>query len=453
MTRIGRNPGLRRLPLAFIVSAGGAVLIGLQMPRLFDSPSAVPIGIAVSFVFLIVLIFCVAVLPYRQLSWDERAGTATFGRRTVPLSSVTRAVRSVSQSSGSISIVYRFFSTEGPSVRVLVAGRPMTGIDQDALAELRRFIEAVPIADPPQKDGLTDEQSTVADAISDLEGSSDVGKRLLLEELDGALGPEEQPDGGATAPGTRTPLDPLAPPPPARESDVPTRPSLSSEEAAALAEQWERDDRDAAACIAENRVSAATVRRVFFWATVLAAIAAAAGIAFGVVLETIDGWIDSDTNDVISLTVAGSAVVGVLSYFGWCAAADAHVRRRQALARLWLESRGPEQRTRGLAPQLLEPWAEPAPGTRLIRALAYVGSTLGGLGLLVPLAVVLADDDDLTPIAILVTALIGAVMMGLSIVGFVRTARARRESRRQFVLLAGWRLFPPDVEVAQDADR
>ncbi|MFJ2370629.1 hypothetical protein [Microbacterium sp. NPDC087665] len=449
MTRIGRNPGLRRLPLAIVVSAGGAVAIGLQMPRIFDAPSAVPIGIAVSFVFLLVLIFCAAVLPYGLLSWDERAGTATFGRRTVPLATITRVVRSVSAAGGVVSIVYRFFSTDGPSVRVLVAGRPMKGIDQEALTELRRFIRALPIVEPPRTDGLTDEQSAVVDAMSDVGGRSSVGKRLLLEELEAILGPEH-PSDLMNTPQMPTPGGTLTP---AAHADAgKAGPVLSAQEATALAEQWERDDRDAAAYLADKRIAAAIVRRVFFWVTVLAVVVAAGAIVAGVVIETTHGWVDSDTNDLLGIALVGCGVVGGLSYFGWCAAADAHVRRLQALGRAWLDSRDLEQRTRGLAPELLAAWTQPAPGTRLIRAVCYVTASLSGLALIAVPVIITTEEDILTPAALLWTTIIAIVVLGLSIVGFVVTARARREARQQFVLLAGWRLMPPKVEPAAEVE-
>jgi hypothetical protein len=446
MTRIGRNPGLRRLPLIVVVCAIGAVIIGAQMPRLFDSPLAFPVGAAAWFVGLLALVLGLSVLPYRSLSWDEHAGTATFGSSSVPLSSITRVERAVSAGAGSVSIVYRFFAADGPTVRVLVAGRPMKGLDLDDLVEFRRFVAALPIVEPTRVDGLTDEQSTVVDALSDTGGRSDVGKRLLLEELaalidpNGTARPAEhgQPDAEG---------DPVAPPlPPAPGSESTPRTVLSAEEADVLERRWQRDDEDAVAFLSTQSVPAATARRVFFWITALAVLAAVVAIVIAVVLEQSNGSLDSDTNDLVGLAVISSAVVGAVAYLAWCAAADAQVRRIQALAREWLASRDPEQRTRGLAAPFLSAWTEPAPGTRLIRALSYVGATLGGLVVLVVIVVAVIEDEVLPPLGLSLAAAIGVAITAASIVGFVSTGRSRRKAREQLVLLAGWRLVPPDVE-------
>ncbi|PSL38332.1 hypothetical protein CLV49_1951 [Labedella gwakjiensis] len=190
MTRIGRNPVIGAARLTSVLSAIFGLAVGSAVSRMTDGAVGYEIAVLVSAAAFFGLVFGIAALLHRSLDWDEQAGTVSFWRHTVPLASITRVERSLSVGVGtSVSLSYRFVSTEGPSVRILVAGRPLKGLDHEGLDSLRRLVEAAPIAEPALVDELTDEHNVLVDGLSESEGRTAVGKLLLLRELDRLIDP------------------------------------------------------------------------------------------------------------------------------------------------------------------------------------------------------------------------------------------------------------------------
>jgi hypothetical protein len=463
VTRIGRNPAMGSLRFILIVCVIVGFLLGSPLTRVTDGEVPYPVGVALSIALLIAVILGLTAILYRPLTWDQRAGTASFGGRTVPLASVTRVVRGISAGSGAAYLTYRFFSTEGPSVRVLIAGSPMKGLDAPAVAELIRFVEAAPITEPMRTGGLSDQQAAVADALTESGGKSEVGKRLLLEELRSIVAAQ---DTGATPGGASSgiapsetaaasaPADPSAPPVPlvplgAGDTEAARRPRMSNDEARALEEQWAEDDADAARYLRAHPTPFVTLRRVLVLSIVVAALVSVVALVVTVVAETTTGSrLDEDANDLAALWIVGPGLLGVALYIAWCIAADAQVGRLQTTANAWLQTRDPQQRTRGLAVPLLAAWAQPAPGTRTARALGFAGSTVGGLAFLIGVVLFFDDSEDFFgdgtgPLVATLFAVIGGAILVAGIVGLVWSYRRRRAGARELVLLAGWRLDPP----------
>lgn len=454
MTRIGRNPALGRIPFIVVVCVIGGFLLGSPLTRLTDGEVPYLVGAAASVGLLLVLIFGLTAILYRPLAWDPRAGTASFGGRTVPLASVTRAVRGLSAGAGAAYLTYRFFSTDGPSVRVLVAGQPLKGLDAEGVAELIRFVEAAPIAERSRPGGLSDQQAALADALTESGGKSEVGKRLVLEELRSLF--EAKTPGAPTVPDTgtaeATSRDPLAPPIAldAAGMELPDRPRMTQGEVEDLVRQWEEDDADADAYLRAHPAPFVTLRPILVLLIVIAALVSAIALVVAVVAETTSGSrLDEDANAVASLWIVGPGLLSVLLYLVWCGMADAQVRHLQRVAHAWLATRDPQQRTRGLAAPLLNAWGQPAPGTRSARAFGFAGSVVGGLAFLIGLVLFFDDSDDFLDadgplLATLLTVIGGAVLVA-GIVGLVWSYRRRRAGARELVVLAGWRLDPPFV--------
>ncbi|RUR01728.1 hypothetical protein [Labedella endophytica] len=446
MTRIGRNPVIGAARLTSVVSAIFGLAFGSAVSRMTDGAIAYELAVLVSAAAFFGLVYGIAGLLYRSLVWDERAGTVSFGRHTVPLASITRVERTLSTgATTNVYLSYRFVSTEGPSVRILVAGRPLKGLDREGLDDLRRLVEAAPIAEPAPVEDLTDEQNVLVDELSESGGRSAVGKRLLLRELDRALDPRgATATGSADAIGARDvlPRDPLAPS--SSGPDTAARPTISGRELARLERLWHEDDDDAAAYVRAHPVPTGA-RRFFSWLTLASGILSPAALAIMLVIQAVAGaLIDTDLSDTLIVVFAGAAVVGILAFLCWCAAADVQVRRLQSRAVAWQETRGPEERERGLATPLLGGWLEPAPGTRTARALGVLVASLSALAVLVGI-VLLGYPDTLDAGAAAVMAGVGAVVLAASIAGLMWTTRKRRMSNRELVRLAGRRMSLPDV--------
>jgi hypothetical protein len=456
MTRIGRHPAIRSLRFIVIVCVIGGFLLGAPLTRITDGEVPYPVGVALSIALLLALILGLTAIMYRPVAWDPGSGTVSLAGRTVALSSITRVVRVLSTGNGAGYLTYRFYSTDGPSARVLVAGRPMRGLVGGEIDELLRLVEAAPIADPVRADGLSGQQAALADTLSETGGKSEVGKRLLVEELqtmigarstvptaDGEAGRANQLDASG-APVRRDP-DPAAPPIPAGAGvPLPDRPRMSQREAEELERRWEEDDADATRFLASRPAPFRTIRPVLILLIVVAALLSGVALVIAVVAENARGSLLGDDNDLASLAIVGPGLLGVVLYMAWCAAADAQVRHKQRTAHEWLATRDDGQRQRGLAAPLLAAWGEPAPGTRLARALGFAGSTLGGLAFLVGL-VLFFTEDETGPVVAATFVLVGGAVLTAGTVGIVWSYRRRRTANRELVLLAGWRLDPPFV--------
>lgn len=436
MIRIGGNPTLRSLPLV----AGVAAVLGLVLAgpvSLLVAAAGVPEAGSWVLAFVLVwavlggLIVGIAGIAYGSVHWDPDARVARLRGRTVPLESITEAWRALSSSSqyGTAYLAYRFVSTEGASVRVLVAGRPMRGLDAEGIAALGRFVAELPLELPKPaavdagRNALTERQKAAAVNLTDGGGRSRVARETLLEELGAAQGV--------------TPAPPAAPP---VYPDDPDR-FITAARADRLAREWGADDALAATLLDGLPRTARRLRRLFFWLQVALFGVAAVVLIAAVVQETIDGPLGSVDNDVVTLFFVGGGLSGLLAHLAWCAAADVDVRARRRAAREWRAARSDDERRRGLPAPFLLAWGES--GLRLLAASGFVVATLG---LLVALAsIFLFTMEDLSAAPGSAVLIVGVLMIAAAVAAFVRVQRQKRRDAEELVVLGGWRLLPPEI--------
>ncbi|WP_285037671.1 hypothetical protein [Plantibacter sp. ME-Dv--P-095] len=135
----------------------------------------------------------------------------------------------------------------------------------------------------------------------------------------------------------------------------------------------------------------------------------------------------SDANAFVAVAVVGSAL---LAFVAWIVGGIARAREISIAQRFsldWLDSRGPEQRRRGLPPVLLQHFLGPIPASRLFAAGAYAGTCLGGVGILAG-ALLSVDPEELGatgPIMLGVSLALTAVGTVLFIVRWRRVKRQR----------------------------
>ncbi|WP_157580041.1 MULTISPECIES: hypothetical protein [unclassified Plantibacter] len=143
-----------------------------------------------------------------------------------------------------------------------------------------------------------------------------------------------------------------------------------------------------------------------------------------------EGFLDrlpSDANAFVAVAVVGSAL---LAFVAWMVGGIARAREISIAQRFsldWLDSRGPEQRRRGLPPVLLQHFLGPIPASRLFAAGAYAGTCLGGVGILAG-ALLSVDPEELGatgPIMLGVSVVLAAVGTVLFIVRWRRVKRQR----------------------------
>lgn len=459
MIRIGRNPAVASLRSILFLSATSSLVLAVPLSQLFDNQFGYAFGYLVSLVAMLGLIFGIVGILYRPFEWDPAQRLARFGRRTVPLDSITEAWRHDSTGRGPAGyLTYRFVSSDGPSVRVLVAGTPIKGLDQPGMAELVRFISALPNVATGSGNGLTEDQNAIVNSMNPDGSKSRVGRRMLIAELETVLAPVGTLPVGTLPDGTvpdliapnsaasnqieyAVPETSTARLGPAEQSD---RPTITLTEAAALERAWQADDEDAARFLAEHRRVASVARRVLFWLIVVAGLIGTTALVLAVVRELAKGsFLDSDTNDFVAGVIGPAILGGVLLYIGWCVAADADVRNLRRTATAWLENRDAGARIRGLPIPLHAGWQQPAPGTRLRNTLGFLGGIISLIAVVAgPL---MLTEKDIAPAISLTVLVLGLLVLTLSVLAFVRSFRQRRDSSRQFVILGGWRLVPPDV--------
>ncbi|MCS5720643.1 hypothetical protein N1028_03890 [Herbiconiux sp. CPCC 203407] len=452
VVRIGRHAGVGSIALVVGASAALGLLFAGPVAEVLDGLD-VELGgaewvvgfLGAGVVFAGIILLCLT-LAYGTVHWNPQKGTARLGRREVPVSSITVAWRSVSSSdlNGAAYLVYRFVSTEGASVRVLVAGRPVRGLDAEGLGALTRFVAELPLEAPADTAvdaaGLTEQQRAAAVSLTSGGGKSRVGRDTLLAELAELMGAAPGASTDPAYPAVTDPAYPAGPDPIAPQNPAPG--TISRARAAELEREWQADDESAVALLLAEPAPARTVRRIFFWLIAAALAVAAFAIVAAVIGETIGGgFLPSDTNEIVGLLVLGAGGVALLFYLVWCAAADTDVRNRRRLALRWRDEADPGTRTRGLPLLLLAAWGEHP--RRLSTAASFLSLFVGLLAALA--AIVLFTDDEFPLLAPVLALLGGVALLALGIVGFVRVQRRRRTDAEELVLLGGWRVVPPEV--------
>jgi hypothetical protein len=430
MIRIGQHPVAARWRLIAIVTGGGSVLLAAPASAVF-----VALG-AGAWSYLLAFLSVWAVLgggivigllaAYGVVEWDPDRRVARLRGTEVPLESITEAWRSVSSGNGAAYLVYRFVSTEGPSVRVLVAGQPMRGLDTDGVAALARFVRELPLHVPGEAGGseLTERQRAEAVSYTNGGGKSRVSRETMLAELGE---PVEHP-------GTTAGTTPDATPPGSAQTVI------SAREAMRLERQWEADDTAADAALSADVPAARGLRRVFFWLLIVALAVAAVAIVFAVVQEQLERSLD---NDVVAAFVGGGFGLGLLFYLAWCAAADADVRHRRRLAETSWAGLDADGRRCGLAAPHLLAWTQSVRRFRF--SLTFVLCLLGFFVILFSIFLI-SEPEPGDPAALGIGVLVvGIAMEAWAVIDFIRLYRRRRQDAEQLVLRGGWRLLPPQV--------
>lgn len=392
MITIQSSP-LRR---AFALASVSALVLGVAvtgiLSRFVDLDEWWPfVGLGAALVSYLLLELLVAAM-YRPFAFDPQSRTARIGRRTVPIDSVREAWRSVSAgANGAAYLVYRFRSSEGPVVRVLVAGRPLPGLDENGRAALAAFLELAPIAGPAAATADDLASNVVAD-----------GKKVPASAaaLRAELGPQSAP----------TPDEPPLP------VDDPTLAAMQADDAAAL----------------ELLAPSMPFRRVrraagfaFAGSLALAAVAAVIAVVLGATGVDLDGPV---TPAVVAVVLGIVALTGL----GWSTLADIDSRRWRAVGLRWMETADPAARARGLPTPLQPPWLLYPPGHRLLTVAAFSAAvvglllTLGG-----PVAMTMA------PPAVGLIALPGLGLLALATWFWVRHRRRRRADVAWVIEAAG----------------
>lgn len=402
MIVIQGSPLRRNLVLILVAGVLLGVVLGQPLALVLGGELNPLVSAGIAVVAVAALLFGLR-LAYRPLAYDPEARTVRFGRRTVPLATVTEAWRSVGVGPQSSNLIYRFRSTEGPTARVLVASMPYRGLDRAGLAVLADFVRLLPLRveepDAARRDALA--SNVVGDGTW-----VPVTAQTLLEELDPA------------------PLPPSVPEPAAA-------PVFGQDAAAQHA-----DDEAAAEALNALPAGARLTRRiagVLFW---LAVAVASVLLIIAVVLERSGERID-DVGPLVGVITGVLALLGAVRTI----AADLDVRQRRRAAARWMAVSSEQLRSRGLPAPYAAAWLEPAPGHR---SLGLAGFLLGMIGMLFGLGglVLLFGDFDhpfgpAGPAVILVS---GVLVSALAIWIWIRWRRRRRTDAQWLIEALGLRL-------------
>jgi hypothetical protein len=466
--RIGRHPGIQNLRFIAGASAGVGAALGAPASIPFAALGlgdwSWPLGVLAVWVVFGGGIALGVALAYDVIEFDPRERTATmrrrtlsFRRRTVPLDTITEAWRSLSSApNGAGYLVYRFVSSDGATSRVLVQGRPMTGLDAHGLRDLAGFVGELPLevpdaaarparigdgrgaADPP---ALTERQRATAVSLTEGGGKSRVGRETLLTELHALIDAAEAadspyPSGADGAAGSRGPAAQAT-----RRQRGGIRGLIAAIKAERLERAWEEDDAEALELLASS-VSPAARRRSLFLRLLVGCIGTGlAVVAVAIVLDAIDTTIlRASGEDLVFLLVASAIVLSIAFYLAWCAAADADVRSRRDLARRWMAQRDDDERERGMATPLLLAWGEQA--WRLRLSLAFIVCLVGATAIIAAYFVFSETGLPLlTSIGVLVS---GLALEVAGVATFTSVTRRRRAEAEEMVHLGGRRLLPPE---------
>lgn len=427
-----------------------SLLLGLvtQFAALWLLPEETPGRFAIA-VALVALAWCAVIvfvmrLIYAPLAYDVSTRRVRMGRRIVPLDSVTRVRRSISTNGTAAYLTYRFFSTEGASVRVLAAGRPFRGLDETALRELRRLVAAAPVAGPD--DELTGRRDVIA---ANLQASSsaravEVSAVTLLAEIDGILG--DPPAAPSAAGSDRTTLESngievesTASAVSAR-SEAPGARTVTKAEADALVSRWAADDADADAVIAALPKGRRIWRRIGFWILCAVVVGFVVVVAGAVAWEQIEGGrLSSDDNDTVVAPMLTTLVVGLVGAVIWTLAADAHTAQLRRAGREWMAAGDAERRERGLATPFQAAMADGSNRARI--GAAFTGLVVALLAVLGGF-VGLSEEPEYFVFAI-IAIVSGCAIGALSIWGWIVARRRKAAATLELVELAALRIDPP----------
>lgn len=352
MITIQRSPWTRALPLII----GASVALGFciaQIARIITESSELLVpwwagGTVIAGASLILGIH----LGYRSFAFDPESGTVRIGRRTVPLDSMREATRSNSAASnGAAYLVYRFRSADGPVVRVLVAGRPLPGLDAAGRAALVRFLEVAPIAVPGAADAAR--EGRASDILTDGKHVP-VSAAALLGEVRGTL-PEPGPVASTIA------------------TDATGAPAGS---AARFDRRAARAD-DVAAATELAGTGPRAARCAAGWALGLSVLGILVLLAVALIASAVGVDIDRlpQTGPIVLSVLAVAAIAGL----AWSILGDIEARAVRAAARRWLDTSDADARARGLPVPYQSAWLTFAPGHRTLAVAAFTAAVVGML--------------------------------------------------------------------------
>lgn len=182
---------IQRTPWGFYLltglSAGSVIAAGILISALVQGrpigpllvPSAITAGAILAFALT------VATLAYPPVSVDFASRSVRMRFRDVPISTITQAWRRIADGRPGAILFLRLVSTEGPRVRLLVAGGGFPNIDlagRQALLDLVRTAPIEPPAEPAQAHSMRWQRVGVPAMVKEL-------KRF---GLDWSVGVEEE---------------------------------------------------------------------------------------------------------------------------------------------------------------------------------------------------------------------------------------------------------------------
>jgi hypothetical protein len=514
--RIGEHPGIRNLRFIVLASASLSAALGAPASIPFAALGAGdwswPLGVlSVWLLFTAALLLGVS-LAYGVIEWSPRQRTASLRRhplslrrRTVPIDAITQAWRSLSSgSNGAGYLVYRFTSTDGATSRVLVQGRPMSGLDAQGLRTLAAFVGDLPLEVPDAagrapRDGsgnaagrdhdgspaLTERQQAIAVSLTTGGGKSRVGRDTLLEELATLIDFAELTDqigfgdSSGNTPGTveqggtveqaamreqtgkrgqagqrgqaetaragaRAPASHPRGGQPARATTRRRRGGIRALIAFVRSERldraWERDDAEALELLAANPSPTARIRRLLLRLLVGSIAIALLAIVGAVILEAVGARLLDADTNDIVALLFGCAIL--LSAVLYLAwCAAADADVRHRRRLARSWMAGRDDDERERGMAAPLLLAWGEPERRLRVAVASVLCLVGSTAIIAAFFVFSETElPRLTGVGVLVS---GLALEVLGVVTFIRVTRGRRADAEEMVYMGGQRLLPP----------
>lgn len=337
-------------------------------------------------------------------------GTLRVRGRVVPLGEVVGLRRSVSSGPSAGYLVYTFATSDGRTIRVLVAGAPIRGLDLEQLGVLREAVAASGIrsaVNAAEVERAIIGQNLLADGRR-----AEVDRERALRELDGLRGVAHREN-----------------PVPASRAESEAAAVVAVDSDAARADDWALqaadDDREAARMVDAASGGTRMLRRLALVAFVLTCLVGVGVLITLVVREASGAWVGDVSSDALVTSFVIVLALALVTGIVWGVAADVDDAQRRRLAQRWLTDASPEQRERGLPSPFHAAWMR-VPGGRM------TGFALFVVGMVAMLTVVggpVALFGGFGPPAIgAVVTVVGLVLSALALWGWF--ARRRAHARR-----------------------
>ncbi len=413
------QPAAWRRAIAPIVVAVLVLSVVLQEPVAALLPAGTPralvfAAIAAPIVAAVVLGLSAA---YPRVIVDVDGALRVRGRVVRP-SEIVAARRSVSAGGGSAYLVLTLRTDAGRSIRVLVAGVPIRGLDSAQLRLLRDVVAASAI---PLTRASESERAFLSENVLATGRRVDVDRGLVLRELDDLRGAAFAGLAAVEAP-AEEPSDPETP----HAEPESAAPEAADPEAESAAE------RDVAAATR----SSALARRIAFWVLAVAVVATATLLALLVVIESTGVEFGAADEDPLTAAMSIAILVSLLAGIAWASTADVDDARRRAASQRWLDAASDDELRRGLPDAFHAAWLR-APGGRMAGLGLFV---LGMVGILFLIGGPVALVQGYGPVVLGVLAtIVGVVTCAAALWGWSRRRRAHARRVEWLVEVAGER--------------